>query len=72
MKPILTVLAIALFLRVLWLPQNLFFGFEQGRDMLAVAKIINFEDLRLIGANTDVDGVFHGVFYYYFLVPIHA
>jgi len=71
-KPILTVLAIALFLRVLWLPQNLFFGFEQGRDMLAVAKIINFEDLRLIGANTDVDGVFHGVFYYYFLVPIHA
>ncbi|TSC88954.1 MAG: Uncharacterized protein G01um10145_663 [Microgenomates group bacterium Gr01-1014_5] len=72
MKPILTVLAIALFLRVLWLPQNLFFGFEQGRDMLAVAKIINFEDLRLIGANTDVDGIFHGVFYYYFLVPIHA
>jgi len=71
-KPILIVLAVALFLRVLWLPQNLFFGFEQGRDMLAVAKIINFEDLRLIGANTDVDGIFHGVFYYYFLVPIHA
>lgn len=69
MKPILAVLAVALFLRVLWLPQNLFFGFEQGRDMLAVAKIVNFEDFRLIGANTDIDGIFHGVFYYYFLVP---
>lgn len=70
MKLLLLIMGLALLLRVFWLPQNLFFGFEQGRDMLVVSKIVNFEDFRLIGANTDIDGIFHGAFYYYFLAPL--
>lgn len=64
------ILLLAFVLRVLWLPHNLFFGFEQGRDLLAVHGIVNFEDLRLIGPKTDLDGVFHGALSYYLLVPL--
>lgn len=66
---IFSILLLAFVLRVLWLPHNLFFGFEQGRDLLAVHAIVNLEDLRLIGPKTDVDGVFHGALSYYLLVP---
>lgn len=64
------ILLLAFVLRVLWLPHNLFFGFEQGRDLLAVHGIVNLEDLRLIGPKTDLDGVFHGALSYYLLVPL--
>lgn len=69
-KGLYYILLLAFVLRVIWLPQNLFFGFEQGRDFLEVSKIVHLEDFRLIGANTDIDGIFHGAFYYYFISPI--
>lgn len=56
---------IALFLRVYLVPQNLFFGPEQGRDFLAIKNIAINHDLTLIGAKTDIDGIFHGPIYYY-------
>ncbi len=62
---ILTVLGIVAFLLRWWLmPSNLFFGPEQGRDFLAVRDILGGK-LTLIGAKTDISGIFHGPVYYY-------
>lgn len=63
------VILAALLFRILWLPENLFFGFEQGRDLLVVQDIASFNEIKLIGPNTDIDGIYHGALSYYLLVP---
>jgi len=55
-------------LRLLWLRENLFFGFEQGRDFLKLSEIVSGDPV-FIGPKTDIDGVFHGALSYYILVP---
>ncbi len=65
------IVALGFLLRVLWLPNNLFFGFEQGRDLLAVRNIIFSHTLTLIGPNTDIQGIYHGALSYYLLVPYY-
>lgn len=60
----------AFFLRFYLIPQNLFFGYEQGRDFLAIADIVQHHKLTLIGSKTDIEGVFHGpIFYYIAAIP---
>lgn len=61
-----------LYLRNLYLPNHLFFGFEQGRDALVIMDILSGEDFTLLGPKTDIDGIFHGVGYYYVLAAIYA
>lgn len=56
---------ISFFLRSYLLDKNLFFGPEQGIDFLVVRDIVVNHKLTLIGAKTDVGGVFHGPIYYY-------
>jgi len=45
------------------------FAYDQGRDLLAVAKIIYEGNLTLIGPTTGLQGIFYGPWWYYFLVP---
>lgn len=52
------------------LSDNLFFGFEQGRDFLIAEKISQLSDFVLVGPKTDIDGVFHGAHYYYLLAAL--
>jgi len=52
-------------LRFYLLPTHLFFGPEQGRDLLVVRDIVVNHKLTLIGAKTDISGIFHGPLYYY-------
>ncbi|OGM31950.1 hypothetical protein A2803_02580 [Candidatus Woesebacteria bacterium RIFCSPHIGHO2_01_FULL_44_21] len=68
MKILLIILTITLFVRVLYLGDNLFFGYEQGRDFLKLTEIAS-GDPALIGPKTDIDGLFHGAFSYYSLLP---
>ena len=56
---------IAIFLRFAFLNNNLFFGPEQGRDLLVVKDIVLNHKLTLIGSKTDISGVFHGPLFYY-------
>lgn len=56
---------VAVFFRIYLLPTNLFFGPEQGRDLLVVRNLVVGHKLTLIGAKTDIAGVFHGPLYYY-------
>lgn len=62
---ILFLLAVAA--RWYYLPENLFFGAEQGRDALIAESIGKLEDFVLVGPQTDIDGLFHGVWYFYAL-----
>lgn len=57
--------------RSLFLQDNLFFGFEQGRDMIRVRDVLH-GDITLLGPKTDIDGVFHGPLSYYILAPIYV
>jgi len=56
---------VAFLLRVYLLRTHLFFGPEQGRDFLVIRDIVENHKMTLIGSKTDIDGIFHGPFYYY-------
>jgi 4-amino-4-deoxy-L-arabinose transferase-like glycosyltransferase len=56
---------LGLFLRLYLIDKNLFFGPEQGRDMLVVRDIVLLHKWVLIGPRTAIDGIFHGPLYYY-------
>jgi len=62
---LIVISCIAAFLRIYRLPANLFFGPEQGRDLLVIRDMVVSHKLTLIGAKTDIAGVFHGPLYYY-------
>jgi hypothetical protein len=55
------------FLRIYLLNTHLFFGPEQGIDFIVVKDLVINHHLTLIGAKTDVGGIFHGPLYYYVL-----
>ncbi len=61
---------LAFFLRFYLISDNLFFGPEQGRDLLVVRNIVEDHKLTLIGARTEIEGIFYGPIYYYLtLIP---
>ncbi len=45
------------------------FTYDQGRDLLDVSHMVYAKDLRLIGPTSGIEGVFHGVWWYYFIAP---
>lgn len=51
--------------RIQWWPDQVTFGYEQARDALASQKIFFQKKLTLIGATTEMEGLFHGPLYYY-------
>lgn len=48
-------------------PDYLFFGFEQGRDAIVAKDIYTLKHFPFTGPKTDLDGVFHGPWYYYMI-----
>src|SRR3989344_329444 len=52
------------------LTNNYLFLLDQGRDMMAVKKIVFDHDLIFIGPNTSLSGVFQGPLHYYLLAPL--
>jgi len=55
----------AIFLRSYNLHNSLFFGPEQGIDFFRIKSIVVDHHPVLVGAKTDIAGVFHGPVYYY-------
>lgn len=59
-------------LRVWFLPQkSLTFGYDQARDAYISQQILS-GDLKIQGPPASTPGLYHGVFYYYFLAPAYA
>lgn len=46
------------------------FTYDQGRDLLAVADIVENKNPTLIGPTTGLPGIFYGPWWYYFLSPL--
>lgn len=58
-----------LILRLLFLPQGaLTFGYDQARDAYSALEILSGH-LKILGPPASTPGLFHGVLYYYLLVP---
>jgi hypothetical protein len=47
--------------------QTVPYTFDQGRDFLKAQEIVKEKNLTLIGPTTGVQGIFHGVWWYYYL-----
>lgn len=68
MRLLLLLFILSLVIRLYLLPHNLFFGYEQARDAYAIADLYHLKHFTLVGPKTDIDGVFHGPWYYYLMV----
>lgn len=54
-------------LRLFNIWDNFTFGYDQARDAQRMLDIVNFKNLKLLGQESDIPGVFHGVLSYYVL-----
>ena len=62
---------LAFLLRIIFLKDNsVTFGYDQARDALVANQIIA-GDIKIQGPPSSAPGLFHGVFYYYFLAPAY-
>ena len=61
---------IALFIRFLYFPGNIYFGYDQARDAFATEEILHGH-LKIIGPTTSFEGLNHGVLYYYLYAPFY-
>ena len=63
-------LILAIFIGLRFLPisnATVPYTYDQGRDFMAARNIVVNKDITLIGPTTGAEGVFHGVWWYYFL-----
>ncbi|MDO8497944.1 MAG: hypothetical protein Q7S61_05380 [bacterium] len=68
---LILIFIIGLWLRTFKLWDNFIFGYDQARDAQRIFDIIHKGDIKLVGPETDIPGVFHGVLYYYILAPVY-
>ena len=67
MKKILLIIFLAApFLRFLFFPDNIYFGYDQARDAFAALNILK-GDLKIVGPTTTFSGLNHGVLHWYIL-----
>ena len=69
---LITIFVIAYILRTLFLPNlSLTFGYDQARDAFIAQEIVK-GDFKVLGPPSSTPGLYHGVFYYYFLAMPYA
>lgn len=67
---VLVIFILAIVIRFLYFPNNIYFGFDQARDAYQALDITS-GDLKIIGPTTTFEGLNHGVLYYYILAPLY-
>lgn len=70
MKKLFLIFLLAIILRFLYFPNNIYFGFDQARDAFAAMEVAA-GDVRLIGPPTSAPGLFHGPLYYYLFAFVY-
>lgn len=63
---------LGLFLRTLNLKDNVIFAYDQARDAQRIMDMVYNHDIKLVGPETDIPGVFNGVLFYLILLPVYA
>ncbi len=66
---LIIILIIAVFFRFYNLEDNFNFSYDQGRDHLRVNNMIDNLEVKIVGTETDIPGIFSGSLYYYMLIP---
>lgn len=64
------IFVIAVSLRFLFFPSNIYFGFDQARDAYTSQELLHGE-LKIVGPTTSIVGLNHGAFFYYLFAPIY-
>lgn len=62
---------LALVLRFLYFPDNIYFGYDQARDAFNALSIFH-GDIKIIGPSTTFEGLNHGVLHWYILAPFYG
>lgn len=60
-----------LILRTINLKDNILFAYDQARDAQRIFNMVYKGDIKIVGPETDIPGIFNGPFLYYFLAPIY-
>lgn len=68
---LISILLLGLLIRVINLWDNVIFDYDQARDAQRVYEIIKYGDLKIVGPETDIPGVFNGPLLYYLLIPAY-
>lgn len=61
----------ALLIRTINLHDNILFGYDQARDAQRVYSMVNKGDIKIVGPETDIQGIFNGPLLYYLLAPVY-
>lgn len=64
------IFSLALYLRFLYFPNDIYFGIDQAIGSFAVKEILSGHP-KLIGPSTSFPGLRHGVLYYYLYAPFY-
>ncbi len=67
---IILIFVLALVIRFLYFPDNIYFGFDQARDAYHALDIFH-GDLKIVGPSTTFSGLNHGVLHWYILSPLY-
>lgn len=62
---------IALAIRFLYFPSNIYFGFDQARDAYISQEILRGE-FKIVGPTTSIVGLNHGALFYYLFAPLYS
>ena len=65
------IFALAVTVRFLFFPDNVYFGFDQARDAFASLSIYKNLDFKIIGPSTASPTLFHGPLYWYLIGPFY-
>ena len=68
---LISITLLGLILRSINLWDNVLFGYDQARDAQRIYEIIKYKDIKIVGPETDIPGVFNGPLLYYLLLPIY-
>ena len=68
---LLLIVAIAFFIRIINLKDNILFAYDQARDAQRVYNMVYKGDLKIVGPETDIQGIFNGPLLYYALAPVY-
>ena len=69
---LLLIFFLGLILRLYNFKDNFIFAYDQARDAQRIYEIINFRDIKIVGPETDIPGIFNGPLFYYLLLPVYA
>lgn len=68
---LILIFLLALVLRFLYFPDNIYFGYDQARDAYQALSIFQ-GDLKIVGPSTTFEGLNHGVLHWYILAPFYG